>query len=166
MHIVVSHTVHLAQIGRAKTTQTMASGAVTQRAQVSFLSLATTTVNHPRLSPSSLTPQSICLLLPHGIPPKHHPIHSHTGLLGTHSIITDFTIPCTTLDSCLKVAVWRCNVTFAARGCNAFSMSNEIDPNGGRGAVASFFHSPPNVTLPASGNDNVWTLKSVTERDL
>ena len=61
---------------------------------------------------------------------------ARAGLLGKDSIMQDFTIPCTTLESCLKVAAWRCNVTFAPRGCNAFSMSNRIDPKGGRGAVA------------------------------
>lgn len=85
---------------------------------------------------------------------------AHTGLSGTHTIMPDFTIPCTTLDSCLTVATWRCNVTFAARGCNGFSMSNRIDPKGGRGAVASFFHAPPDVALPSSSSNNVWTLKS------
>ena len=88
------------------------------------------------------------------------PIHR---LAGSHSIISDFTIPCTTLDSCLKVAIWRCNVTFSARGCNAFSMSTRIDPRGGRGAVASFFNVTGNVTLPPSGDNNVWTLRVGTE---
>ena len=85
---------------------------------------------------------------------------ARAGLSGTHSIMSDFTIPCTTLESCLKVAVWRCNVTFASRGCNGFSMSNSIDPEGGRGAVASFFRIPPGATLPFSAKDNAWTFKA------
>ena len=84
---------------------------------------------------------------------------AHTGLSGTHALMKDFTIPCTTLDHCLTVAAWRCNVTFAARGCNSFSMSNKIDPEGGRGALASFFKLPPDVALPPSSSNNVWTLK-------
>lgn len=86
----------------------------------------------------------------------------HTARTGPAGavLVSDFTIPCTSLDSCLAVATWRCNVTFAARGCNAFSLSNKIDPSGGRGAVASFFKAPPGVVLPPSTLDNVWTLKS------
>merc|ERR1711865_1283889 len=65
----------------------------------------------------------------------------HTGQVGNlkHIIMPYFTIPCTTLQECLRVATWRCSVTFGARGCNAFSMSNKIDPRGGFGAVASFY---------------------------
>ena len=85
---------------------------------------------------------------------------ARTGLSGTHALVTDFTIPCTSLDHCLQVALWRCNVTFAARGCNAFSMANSIDPKGGRGALASFFSKlPPDTALPSSSTNNVWTRK-------
>ena len=78
-------------------------------------------------------------------------------LAGTAALMTDFTIPCTTLDHCLKTAAWRCNVTFAARGCNGFSMSNKIDPEGGRGAVATFYKLPTGVALTPSSSNNVWT---------
>jgi hypothetical protein len=67
---------------------------------------------------------------------------AHTGV-PTLSIMAEFTIPCTSLHECLRVAAWRCNVTFAPRGCDVFSMSSKIDPKGGRGAVASFFQAPP-----------------------
>ena len=84
---------------------------------------------------------------------------ARTGLSGTHALVTDFTIPCTKLDQCLQLAAWRCNVTFASRGCNGFSMANSIDPKGGRGALASFFKLPPDATLLPSSRDNIWTLK-------
>ena len=85
---------------------------------------------------------------------------ARTGLSGTHALVTDFAIPCTTLGQCLQVAAWRCNVTFAGRGCNTFSMANSIDPKGGRGALASFFKLPPDATLLPSSKDNAWTLKA------
>lgn len=84
---------------------------------------------------------------------------AHTGISGT-ALVTDFTIPCANLDQCLQVAAWRCNVTFAARGCNAFSMANSIEPKGGRGALASFFKLPPDAKLLPSSRSNIWTLKA------
>ena len=82
----------------------------------------------------------------------------HTGRVGSHVFMSDFTIPCTTLQECARVATWRCSTTFSARGCNAFSMSNQIDPSGGFGAVASFYALSPlnGSTLPAA-SDNLWT---------
>ena len=86
----------------------------------------------------------------------------HTGQAGDLKdiVISDFTIPCTTLQECLRVATWRCSVTFGARGCNAFSMSNKIDPRGGFGAVASFYalsQSLLNSSTPRASSDNLWT---------
>ena len=82
----------------------------------------------------------------------------HTGRVGSHVFMSDFTIPCKTLQECARVATWRCSTTFSARGCNAFSMSNQIDPTGGFGAVASFYALSPlnGSTLPAA-SDNLWT---------
>jgi hexosaminidase len=87
----------------------------------------------------------------------------HTGRVGltvTHPINPDFTIPCTTLQDCLRVATWRCSTTFAARGCNAFSMTNNIDPTGGFGAVASFY-ALINGSTHQSSSDNLWIRNHV-----